>query len=135
MKLGYIGSGLMGRPRNRSRDKLASVVAKGARSAASPAEVARAAEIVMMCVTDQHAAEEVLFGPDGIASTPKPGLLVVDFSSIAPASARDLASRLEKRGVGFIDAPVSGGVPAPRKARSRSWRAARPSTSSACGRS
>jgi 3-hydroxyisobutyrate dehydrogenase len=124
MKLGYIGIGLMGRPMtlrllaaghevtvwNRSRQKLAAVVAKGANAVASPAEVARAADIVMMCVTDQRAAEEVLFGPGGVSEAAGKGKLVVDFSSIAPASARDFAARLESKGVGLIDAPVSGGV-------------------------
>jgi 3-hydroxyisobutyrate dehydrogenase len=124
MKLGFIGIGLMGRPMtlrllaaghevtvwNRSRDKLAPVLEKGARAADSPAAVARASEIAMMCVTDQHAAGEVLFGADGIAAGAKPGLVVVDFSSIAPAAAREYAKRLEEKGVGLIDAPVSGGV-------------------------
>lgn len=124
MKLGFIGIGLMGRPMtlrllaaghevtvwNRSRDKLAPVLEQGARAADSPALVARPAEIVMTCVTDQHAVEQVLFATDGIAAGAKPGLLVVDFSSIAPAAARDFASRLEQKGIGLVDAPVSGGV-------------------------
>jgi 3-hydroxyisobutyrate dehydrogenase len=124
MKLGFIGIGLMGRPMtlrllaaghevsvwNRSRDKLAPVVEKGAREAESPAAVARSSEIVMMCVTDQQAAGEVLFGPDGVAAGAKRGLVVVDFSSIAPAAARDYAARLEQNGMGLVDAPVSGGV-------------------------
>lgn len=124
MKLGFIGIGLMGRPMalrllaagheltvwNRSRDKLVPLVAKGARAADSAAAVGRAAEIVMLCVTDQHAVAEVLFGADGIAAAAKPGLLVVDFSSIAPAAARDFASRLAQKGIGLVDAPVSGGV-------------------------
>jgi len=124
MKLGYIGIGLMGAPMtlrllaaghevavwNRSRDKLAPVLAKGARAAESPAAVARAAEIVMLCVTDQNAVQEVLFGADGIASAAKPGLVVVDFSSIAPAAAREFSIKLDKQGVGLVDAPVSGGT-------------------------
>jgi len=124
-RLGYIGLGLMGRPMglrllaagyaltvwNRSRDKLAPLTAQGAQAAASPAAVARAADIVMMCVTDQRAAEEVLFGPDGIAAGGAAGKLVVDFSSIAPASAREFAARLERAcGMGLVDAPVSGGT-------------------------
>lgn len=124
-KLGFIGIGLMGKPMclrllaagyelvvwNRSRDKLAPVTAQGARAAASPAEVARAADIVMMCVTDQHAAEQVLFGPDSIAAGGAAGKLVLDFSSIAPASARAFAARLEQEcGMGLVDAPVSGGT-------------------------
>jgi 3-hydroxyisobutyrate dehydrogenase len=124
MKLGFLGIGLMGRPMtlrllaaghevtvwNRSREKLAPVLEKGARAAGSPAEVARAAEIVMMCVTDQHAAEEVLFGRGGVVEGAAAGKLVVDFSSIAPASARAFAARLEQAAMGLVDAPVSGGV-------------------------
>jgi 3-hydroxyisobutyrate dehydrogenase len=124
-RLGYIGIGLMGRPMslrllaagyaltvwNRSRDKLAPLTAKGAKAADCPADVARAADIVMMCVTDQHAAEQVLFGRDGIAAGGAAGKLVVDFSSIAPASARAFAERLEREGgMGLVDAPVSGGT-------------------------
>ena len=129
MKLGFIGIGLMGRPMtlrllaaghqvtvwNRNRDKLAPVLEKGAKAAESPAAVARAADIVMMCVTDQRAAEAVLFGPAGVAEAARPGLLVVDFSSIAPASAREFARRLEEKGAGLVDAPVSGGVPGAEK--------------------
>jgi 3-hydroxyisobutyrate dehydrogenase len=64
----------------------------------------------MMCVTDQNAAEGVLFGKDGISSCGKKDLLVVDFSSIAPASARDFHERLKAKGIFLVDAPVSGGV-------------------------
>ncbi len=124
MKLGFIGIGLMGKPMtlrllaaghevtvwNRSPEKLEEVLAKGARRADSPAAVARAADIVMMCVTDQKAAEEVLFKKNGIIEGASAGKLVVDFSSIAPASAREFAARLEAKGMGLVDAPVSGGV-------------------------
>ena len=124
MRLGFIGIGLMGRPMtlrllaaghevtvwNRSREKLAPVLEKGASAVQSPAEVARAADIVMMCVTDQHAAEEVLFADAGVLQSGSAGKIVVDFSSIAPASARDFAARLEQNGMGLVDAPVSGGV-------------------------
>jgi 3-hydroxyisobutyrate dehydrogenase len=124
-RLGFIGLGLMGRPMtqrllaagytvtvwNRSPEKLAPLLEKGARAAESPAAVARAAQIVLMCVTDQHAAESVLFGRDGIAAGGAPGKLVVDFSSIAPASARAFAERLEREcAMGLVDAPVSGGT-------------------------
>jgi len=123
-KLGYIGVGLMGKPMvlrllaagyavsvwNRSPEKLKPVVDKGARALSSAAEVARASDIVMLCVTDQKAAEDVLFGPDGVAAGGATGKLVIDFSSIAPASARAFAKRLSSEGMGLIDAPVSGGV-------------------------
>jgi 3-hydroxyisobutyrate dehydrogenase len=100
---------------NRSRDKLAPVLEKGAKAAASPADVARAAGIVMMCVTDQKAAEEVLFSAGGIAASGKKNLLVIDFSSIAPASAREFSRKLNEVNISMIDAPVSGGVPGAEK--------------------
>jgi 3-hydroxyisobutyrate dehydrogenase len=123
--LGFIGIGLMGRPMvlrllaagyrvsawNRSRDKLAAVSEAGALPADSPGAVARASDVVLMCVTDQHAAAEVLFGAAGVAQGGGAGKLVVDLSSIAPAAAREHAARLERDcGMGLIDAPVSGGV-------------------------
>jgi 3-hydroxyisobutyrate dehydrogenase-like beta-hydroxyacid dehydrogenase len=124
-RLGFIGLGLMGRPMcerllaagysltvwNRSAAKLDALAAKGAQRADSPAAVARASDIVMMCVTDQRAAESVLFGVEGVAAGGAPGKLLVDFSSIAPASARAFAARLEAEcGMGLVDAPVSGGT-------------------------
>ncbi len=124
MKLGFVGIGLMGRPMtlrllvaghevavwNRSAGKLQEVVRHGAKAVDSPAAVARASDIVMMCVTDQKAAEAVLFQDRGVIEGGSPGKLVVDFSSIAPASAREFAARLEAKGLGLVDAPVSGGV-------------------------
>ena len=129
MKLGFIGIGLMGEPMtlrllaaghevtvwNRSSEKLATVLAKGASAADSPADVARAAEIAMMCVTDQRAVDDVLFGRHGMAEGARQGLVIVDFSSIAPASARAFAPRLAEKGIGLVDAPVSGGVPGAQK--------------------
>lgn len=124
-RLGYIGVGLMGRPMclrllaagfpltvwNRTAAKIADVVDKGARPAGSPAELTRASDLVLMCVTDQRAAEAVLFGADGVAAGGAPGKLAVDFSSIAPEAARRFAARLESEcGMGLVDAPVSGGT-------------------------
>jgi 3-hydroxyisobutyrate dehydrogenase len=122
--LGFIGIGLMGRPMtlrllaagyevtvwNRSQAKLAPVLAKGARRADSPAALARAAQIVMLCVTDQKSVEEVLFGRDGVIEGAGEGALIVDFSSIAPESARAFAAHLAERNLRLVDAPVSGGV-------------------------
>ena len=123
-RLGFIGIGLMGKPMtlrllaagypvavwNRSRDKLAAVTAKGAVAMATPGELARAADIVMLCVTDQESVAEILFGAGGLAEGAAKGSIVVDFSSIAPQAARDCAGRLGRLGVGYIDAPVSGGT-------------------------
>ncbi|BAR54092.1 oxidoreductase [Bradyrhizobium diazoefficiens] len=68
-------------------------------------------DIVFMCVTDAAAVEEVIFGAEGLSTAPGAGKLVVDFSSIHPDAARDLATRLKAaNGAGWIDAPVSGGT-------------------------
>jgi len=123
-KIGFIGVGLMGKPMtlrllaagyrvavwNRTAAKLAPVTAKGALAKDSPAEVARFADIVLMCVTDQHSVRDVLFGTGGVAEGAGEGKIVVDFSSIAPAAAREVAARLEALGMGYVDAPVSGGT-------------------------
>lgn len=125
-RLGYAGIGLMGEPMslrllaagyrlsvwNRSRDKLAKAVAAGATEATTPADLARRSDIVMMCLTDQKAVEAVVFGPDGIAGGAAAGSILVDFSSIDPDTTRAFARRLrEEAGMGWIDAPVSGGPP------------------------
>jgi 3-hydroxyisobutyrate dehydrogenase len=124
-KLGYLGAGLMGLPMagrllnaghdvtvwNRSAEKAAALVKAGAKPAGSPRNVATAATIVFMCVTDAHAVEEVVFGGEGLAAAPGAGKLVVDFSSIHPDAARAIAARLKAaNGMGWIDAPVSGGT-------------------------
>jgi 3-hydroxyisobutyrate dehydrogenase len=124
-KLGYLGLGMMGFPMarrllnaghdvtvwNRSAGKAAVLVEAGAKLKAHPGEVATAASILFMCVTDAAAVEEVVFGRDGLALVTGAGKLVVDFSSIHPDAARDIAARLKAaNGMGWIDAPVSGGT-------------------------
>ncbi len=123
-KLGYLGLGMMGAPMtrrlldaghavtvwNRSARKAAGLVQAGAKLVDHPHDVAAAAGIVFMCVTDAGAVEEVVFGDQGLASVPGSGKLVVDFSSIHPDAARAVAARLKAaNGMGWIDAPVSGG--------------------------
>jgi 3-hydroxyisobutyrate dehydrogenase len=124
-KLGYIGLGMMGFPMtrrlvdagydvmiwNRSSGKAAALVEAGAKLAGAPRDVAAAAGIVFMCLTDAAAVEEVAFGAGGLAGAPGSGKLVVDFSSIHPDAARAIATRLKAaNGMGWIDAPVSGGT-------------------------
>ena len=124
-KLGYLGLGMMGFPMarrllsaghdvtvwNRSAGKAATLIEAGAKPASRPRDVADAASIIFMCLTDAAAVEEVVFGPDGLATTGGQGKLVVDFSSIHPDAARAIAARLKTtNGMGWIDAPVSGGT-------------------------
>ena len=128
-KLAFLGVGLMGTPMtlrlldtghpvsvwNRTASKLALVLEKGAQAVSSPGEVTRAADGVLMCLTDGTAVEEVVFGSSGIAESlganAGVGKLLVDFSSISPDHSRRMAARLrDETGMGWIDAPVSGGV-------------------------
>jgi 3-hydroxyisobutyrate dehydrogenase-like beta-hydroxyacid dehydrogenase len=125
--LGLIGTGVMGAPMaeallaaghpvtvwNRSAAKAAPLLAQGAKAAATPAALAAACELVIICVTDAAAVEAVVFGADGLAAAAGPGHVLVDHSSIQPAASRALAARLlAATGAAWLDAPVSGGVPA-----------------------
>lgn len=94
---------------NRTPAKAADVVALGATLASSPAELARHCDLVVACLTDAPQVEEVLFGPSGLAEGLAPGSLFVDCSTLSPLRARDFGERLAARGVGMLDAPVSGG--------------------------
>jgi 3-hydroxyisobutyrate dehydrogenase len=124
-RIGYIGIGLMGAPMatrlvgagyhvtiwGRSEAKLAPVLAAGAHRADSAADVARAADIIFTCLSDTEAVETVVFGDDGIAAGAAAGKILVDMSSIRPEAAHEMATRLrDTTGMGWIDAPVSGGV-------------------------
>lgn len=123
-KLGYIGMGIMGAPMalnlvkagypmtvwNRTPRKCDPLREQGAQVAASPAAVAASgAEVVFLNVTDTPDVEQVLFGDDGVASTAKPGTIVVDHSTISPDATRQFAVKLAKQEVHLVDAPVSGG--------------------------
>ena len=123
MNVGFIGLGLMGRPMAlhlekaghalhlwaRRPESLAAFAAVNASTQASPAEVARHAEVVFLMVADAPDVEDVCFGELGLAAGAAPGLVVVDMSTIAPDAARRIGRRLAERGIEFLDAPVSGG--------------------------
>ncbi len=95
---------------NRTREQERPLLAAGARGAASPAGAAAGAEVLMLCLSDGPAVEEVLFGPGGAAQALAPGALVIDVSTIEPARTRLLAKRLGEQGVAWLDAPVTGGT-------------------------
>jgi 2-hydroxy-3-oxopropionate reductase len=122
--LGYLGLGLMGGPMtqrllaagfrvhvwNRSADKLKPAVAAGALACDTPKAVADAADIVLMCLFDTNAVEDVVFGTNGLAQG-KRAKILVDHASIRPDATRAFAARLKQaNGAAWIDAPVSGGV-------------------------
>jgi 3-hydroxyisobutyrate dehydrogenase len=80
------------------------------RVAATPAEAARGAEVVVTCLPTSHEVEALLEGADGLLATMAAGTTLLDCTSGDPVTSRRIAARLAERGIGFLDAPVSGGV-------------------------
>jgi 3-hydroxyisobutyrate dehydrogenase len=123
MRIGFVGLGTMGAPmasnlleagfdvivHNRTRTKEEALAKLGAQRAATLAEAALNADVVVTMVSDTSDVEEVLFGEDGIAAGAQPGTVVVDMSTISPDSTRGFGERLAAQGIGYVDAPVSGG--------------------------
>lgn len=96
---------------NRTRSKAVQFAAEtGARAADSPADAADGAQFFLTCLPTSAQVELVLFGADGAAARLEPGAIVIDCTSGDPATSRRIAERLAAAGIGFIDAPVSGGV-------------------------
>jgi 3-hydroxyisobutyrate dehydrogenase-like beta-hydroxyacid dehydrogenase len=118
MRVAFLGLGIMGRPMASNLVKAGHEVTvwnrtpgkdvEGARSAASPAEAARGAEVVWMCVSDTKAVEAILFGPQGVEESLSEGMIVVDSSTISPSATRSFADRGRARGAKYVDAPVTG---------------------------
>ena len=122
-RIGFVGLGTMGSAMaanllragahvtvwNRTPARASTVVEMGAQTASSPADVAARSDVTVICVSDTPDVESVLFGLDGIACGAPSGSLVIDCSTISPDSTRDFGRRLAERGVGMVDAPVSGG--------------------------
>jgi 2-hydroxy-3-oxopropionate reductase len=86
------------------------LVAAGATASATPRAVAEAGRVVLS-LNSAAIVDEVVFGTDGVLTGDCAGVLVVDMSSIDPASTRDLAARAGERGASWVDAPLSGGAP------------------------
>jgi 3-hydroxyisobutyrate dehydrogenase len=80
------------------------------RAAPTPAEAVRGASIVITCLPTSREVESLLDGSDGMLGAMQAGATLVDCTSGDPATSRRIAARLAERGVGFVDAPVSGGV-------------------------
>jgi len=127
-KIGFIGLGLMGRHMclnlhragadmylyNRSRQVLDELAQDRMTPCGSPAEVGRAADIIILMVSDTPAVEHVLFGDNGLAQGLRQNTLVIDMGTTAAVATREFATRLQAQGVDYIDAPVSGGEPGAR---------------------
>ncbi len=129
--LGYIGLGNMGAPMAKRLvdwpgglvvcDTRPEVVdpftSAGARSAATPAEVAAQATVISVTVLDDAQVRDVVTGPDGLLSTARPGTVIAVHSTISDTTAVDLAATCADAGVHLIDAPISGGAMGARQGR------------------
>src|SRR3954469_17864183 len=97
---------------NRTRERAEAFAREhGATVATTPAEAAAASDVVITMVVDGAQVAEVLLGEDGVARRATSGTLCVDMSTIAPAQTRRIGAALAERGIGFVDAPVTGSSP------------------------
>jgi 2-hydroxy-3-oxopropionate reductase len=122
-KVGFVGLGIMGKPmarnlmeagyelmvHNRSRGPVDELASEGAEAAESPREVAEKSAIVITMLPDSPQVQEVVAGEDGVLEGIKESSLLVDMSTISPVVTEELAAAVKEKGVGMLDAPVSGG--------------------------
>ena len=121
-RIGFIGIGMMGHgmaknllakgysltlKANRNRDRLPDLLAAGAAEAKTPAQVARASDIVFICVSSSPQIEAIVHGPEGLLASARNGLIVVDTSTAEPSSTARIRSELAAGGTRYIDAPLA----------------------------
>jgi len=121
--VGFIGLGIMGRPmaknllkaghsvvvHSRSQGPVQEVVGAGAKSTASPREVAGQVDVLITMLPNSPDVEQVALGPGGIIEGARRGLIFADMSTISPIVSKKIGKALEAKGVAMLDAPVSGG--------------------------
>jgi 3-hydroxyisobutyrate dehydrogenase len=125
MKTAFLGLGAIGRPMashiaakghpltvwNRTAERAEQFAREtGARHALTPADAVRDAEVVITCFPESHHVAALLDGPDGLLAGMMSDSTLVDCTSGDPATSRAIAAKLASAGIGYIDAPVSGGV-------------------------
>jgi 2-hydroxy-3-oxopropionate reductase len=122
-RIGFIGLGSMGKPMahnlvkagfplnvlTRTRSKAEDLLAAGAKWCDTPKEIAEKSDVVITMLPDTPDVEQVVTSGDGIFAGMRPGMLIIDMSTISPIAVRKLAREAETRGGDFLDAPVSGG--------------------------
>src|SRR5437762_991004 len=123
LSVGFIGVGNMGNPMagnvlknfpltvfDKSQQAMANLVQGGAKQAASAKDVADRCEIVMTCLPASPDVEALYLEPGGLVDCAKPGTVLIDLSSVLPSTPRKIEPVAKKRGVHFLEAPVSGGT-------------------------
>ena len=125
MKIGFIGLGIMGKPMAKNLLKagyplvgfdinpapVKELAAVGAEVASSAKEVAQKTDVVITMLPNSPHVKAAVMGPNGVLEGAKPGMIIVDMSSIAPMAAKEVAAKAAEKGVEMLDAPVSGGEP------------------------
>ncbi len=123
-KVGFIGLGIMGGPMaenllnggadltvcDLNRAIVEKFVAAGAKQA-SAAEIGATCDVIFTILPNGSIVQDILFGEHGVASTIRPGTVVCDCSSVTPQESQTCFAKFKAMGVGFVDAPVSGGEP------------------------
>lgn len=123
LKVGFVGTGIMGKPMamnlmkagytvnvyNRTKEKTKELVEKGATLCESPKEVAEKSDLIITIVSDSPDVEQVILGKNGMSEATPRGQIVIDMSTISPTVTRRIAQKLEEIGMEMLDAPVSGG--------------------------
>lgn len=123
--IGFIGLGIMGKAMSRNLLKsghllvvydivpalVDAVVSSGAMPAKTCGDVAARSEIVILMLPDGPEVEQAVFGPGGVLDGVRPGCTVIDMSSVNPLVSQKVGAACAKKGVSFLDAPVSGGEP------------------------
>ena len=123
-RIGMVGLGALGLPmavnlhqaglnvqvHTRSRRAENDPQLSGVQRCINPAATAENVDVLLLCVSDDSAVNNVLFGPDGAADHLQPGSIVIDCSTISPKGAQQAAAQLQQNGVNYLDAPVTGGT-------------------------
>lgn len=118
MKVAFLGLGIMGHAMATNLVKAGHEVAvwnrtpgkivEGARAAASPEEAARGQEVIWLCVSDTNAVDNVLFGANAVEPSLSEGMIIADSSTISPSATRRFAERVARKGVQYVDSPMTG---------------------------
>lgn len=122
MKIGFIGLGIMGRPMAKNlikagkdllvadlnKEAVADLVSVGAKEA-SYKEIGENCQVIFIMVPSGDISKSIIFGENGIITSVKEGSIICDMSSVTPVESRECYEGLKEKGVGFLDAPVSGG--------------------------
>jgi 2-hydroxy-3-oxopropionate reductase len=125
MRIGFIGLGIMGKPMAKNLLKagyplvvydvnpapVKELASAGAETASSAKEVAQKTDVVITMLPNSPHVKAAMMGPNGVLEGAKPGMIIVDMSSIAPLAAKEVAAKAAEKRVEMLDAPVSGGEP------------------------